>query len=217
MTVPARTATQVFSRSLSVAGLTPASSLECSPLILVRDSEIALARKVAASTARRWRLVDRDDLTSALLLWLFEHAEQVERYRNEAAEPKLYVALRREAAKWCAKETREVTGQPLDYHDEYTSEQVVRAMPYVFEDTPVTTARDADNVDDHSSALAIMTDFKNAYRDQPADVKEILALRFRDGLTEQQIAELTGASQPTVHRRVKRAVERVRRTLCGTP
>lgn len=189
---------------------------------MILDNEIVLAKKVAATTARRWRHVDLEDVTSELVLWLFEHEEQVERYRDEDAEGKLFVALRREAAKWCARETREATGQPLDYHSEYSFDQVRRALPYVFEDTPQTvvpvhpeTDMPLSSVDPGGDGLAIMTDLKNAYRDQPAEVRMILAMRFRDGLTEAQIAVLLGASQPTVSRRIVRAVERVRATLCG--
>ena len=193
--------------------LTRASLLECWALIL--DNEVTLARKVAASTARKWRNVDRDDLTSELILWLYEHADHVARYRD-GAEPALYVALRREASKWCARETREVTGRPLDYGAEYTTEQVERALPYVWEETPATLARDGVNVSAHSEALAVMSDFKNAYNDQPSEVQQILTLRYRDGLTTRDIASLLGVSHVSVAKRLKRAVERVRRTLCGS-
>lgn len=187
---------------------------------MILDSEVLLAKKIATTTAKKWRHVEREDLASELVLWLFEHEDQVVRYRDEEAEGKLFVALRREAAKRCARETRERTGEPLDYHAKYSFDQIKRALPYVFEDTPVTvvpthpgTGAPIGDVQPGGEALVVMTDIKNAYRDQPAEVRLVLALRFRDGLTEHQIATMLGASQPTISRRIQRAIDRIRVSL----
>jgi RNA polymerase sigma factor (sigma-70 family) len=180
---------------------------------MITEQELTLAKKVAASTARKWRHVNREDLTQELTLWLFEHEAQVERYRAEDADGKLFVALRREAAKWAARETRAVTGKTLEADYEYSVEQVRRAMPFVFEDIPQTVTE--DGTVEHSRALMVMTDFKNAFRDQPVDVQAVLTAHYRDGLTEAELARRFGVSQPTVNRRLKRAVERVWRTLNG--
>jgi RNA polymerase sigma factor (sigma-70 family) len=200
--------------------MTPVNILELYPLI--SDQELVLAKKVAYKTAQKWNRIEGEDLASELTLWLFENAEQVERYRDEdGGEGKLFVALRREASKYCARETRERTGQPLDYHSEYTLLQVERALPFVFEDMPSQavhvnpyTGEALSPVGD-GTAQAVMADMKGAYADLPREVQLVLALRFRDGLTEAQIGELTGMSQQAAHKRIKRAVARMRDGLCA--
>ena len=198
--------------------MTPVNILELYPLI--SDQELILAKKVAYKTAQKWNRIEGEDLASELTLWLFENAVQVERYRDEdGGEGKLFVALRREASKYCARETRERTGQPLDYHSEYSLSQIERALPFVFEEMPSQavavnpyTGEALSPIGD-GTAQAVMSDMKGAYADLPREVKLVLALRFRDGLTEAQIGELTGMSQQAAHKRIKRAVARMRDAL----
>lgn len=195
--------------------MTHANILELSQLI--SDHELTLAKKVAYKTAQRWNYIEGEDLASELTLWLFENSEQVGRYRSdEGGEGKLFVALRRQASKYCARETRERTGQPLDYHAEYSLDQVERALPYVFEDTPQSVV----TVDPHTGepigtssnglAQAVMADIKGAFADLPKEVQLVLSLKFRDGLTYSEIASLTDTSIASAQRRVKRAVVRMR-------
>jgi len=191
----------------------------------VVDNELTLARRLAFKTAQKWTAVEADDLASELTLWLFENADAVERYRaEEGGEGKLYVALRRHASRYCAREQAARTGAPLDHDAEYTTAQVERAMPFVFEDfvqssvvvDPNTGAPLSSNyAGDYGVATAVLMDLRGAYADMPQEVKLVLALRFRDGLTYTEIADLTGCTKRTAIRRVSRAVQRVRDHLCG--
>lgn len=190
------------------------------------DHELTLARRLAYKTAQKWPAVEAEDLSSELTLWLFENREAVARYREEeGGEGKLYVALRRHASKICAKEQTIRSGAPLDHDAEYTVGQVERAMPFVFEDVVQSSvAVDPSNgalvggstySGDYGVAMAVLMDMRGAYADMPPEVKLVLALRFRDGLTYDEIADLTGCSKRTAIRRVARAVQRVRDHLCG--
>lgn len=203
-----------------MANTTHANTLELSQLI--SEHELTLAKKVAYKTAQRWSYVEGDDLAQELILWLFENEKKVTDYRTEeGGEGKLFVALRREASKYCAKETRERTGQPFDYHAEYSIAQIERAMPFVFEDMPSQAVQvnpytgEALSPIGDGTAQAVMADMKGAYTDLPKEVQLVLAMRFRDGLTEAQIGELTGMSQQAAHNRVKRAVAKMRDALCS--
>ena len=190
------------------------------------DNELTLARRLAYKTAQKWPAVEAEDLASELTLWLFENREAVSRYRDEdGGEGKLYVALRRHASRICAREQAVRSGAPLDHDAEYTVAQIERAMPFVFEDViqslvsvdPTTGAPvgGASYSGDYGVAMAVLMDLRGAYADMPPEVKLVLALRFRDGLTYDEIADLTGCSKRTAIRRVSRAVQRVRDHLCG--
>lgn len=183
----------------------------------INDRELSLARKVAYKTASKWSMVDVEDLASELILWLFEHEETVERYRaEEFGEPKLFVALRRRASKYCVREQEARTGSPLFDADPYTVEQVERALPFIWEDIPQTVLPEFSSVPhSHGLALAIITDLRGAFQDMPEQVRETLTLRFRDGLTFTEMGRLTGISGEAAKKRVTRAVRRVRDRLSG--
>lgn len=192
----------------------------------ITEAELTLAQRLAHRTAQKWTAVEAEDLASDLTLWLFENADAVARYRDEeGGEGKLYVALRRHASKYCAKEQAVRSGAPLDHDAEYTTAQIERALPFVFEDfvqstvhvDPSTGAPLTGSVyaGDYGVAMAVLMDLRGAYADMPHEVKLVLALRFRDGLTYNEIADLTGCTKRTAIRRVARAVQRVRDHLCG--
>lgn len=188
---------------------------------MILDSELDLARKIARRWSDKWRLVEYDDLASTLVLWLFENEETVERYRfEEFGEGKLFVTLRRQASKYCAREQSERQGGPLDIDAPYTVGQIERALPYIFEDVPQSTYATVGNYapsysGTHSEALAIITDLRGAYLDQPDEVQETVALRFRDGMSYTEIGRLTGTTRQAATARVTRAVARLHSYLAS--
>lgn len=177
--------------------------------------ELTLARKIAYRIGSKWGGVDVEDVTSELILWLYDNEATVDRYREEdGGEGKLYVSLRRAASKYCAKEQAQVNGAPLE--DEYSLSVIERAMPFVFEDVPQTTIRvnpyngaPVDTLYDSGNALALLTDIKSAYVDMPYEVRHVLALRFRDGLSYQEIGDILGITDRGAKARVSRGVFRV--------
>jgi DNA-directed RNA polymerase specialized sigma24 family protein len=56
---------------------------------------------------------------------------------------------------------------------------------------------------------------QRAVRRLPARHRTVLCLRFADGLSERQVAEVLGCSVSTVHRLTARGVHRVRRQLAA--
>lgn len=187
--------------------------------VSINERELTLARKVAYRVASKWSMVDVEDLASELILWLFEHEATVARYRfEEFGEPKLFVALRRTASKYCVKEQESRTGAPLFDDDPYTIGQVERGLPFIFEDIPQTVLPEFGGESYKGSpgmALVILTDLRGAFQDMPEQVRETLTLRFRDGLTFADMGRLTGISGEAAKKRVTRAVRRLRDRLSG--
>lgn len=182
------------------------------------ERELHLARSVARKAASKWTLAEEDDLASELTLWLIEHLPVVERYRADPqGEGRLFVALRRRATKWCAREQVIRSGGQLVDDEPYTLDQVERALPFIFEDVPQTTLHDGTGFDGaHGQALVILTDLKGAFQDMPEQVRETIVLRFRDGLSYTDMGRLTGISSEASKKRVQRAVMRMRERLSGT-
>lgn len=191
---------------------------------MIVEKELAMARRIGYRIGSRWSAIEIEDVQSELVLWLFENAETVERYREEeGGEGKLYLALRRKAAKYCAREQAARSGAPIDHDAEYTIEQIERAMPFLFEDTPVSLAIEdprsgapiGNMQSEYGLGMAILMDLRGAFRDMPRSIQEILEMRFRAGLSYDEIAQVEGTVRRTAQRRVERALTRMRDHVCG--
>lgn len=189
---------------------------------MILDDELILAKRISVSVGSKWSAVEIDDLTSELILWLYAHADTVKRYRLEdGGRGKLFVALRRTAGRYCVKAQEARTGGPLETDAPYSTAQIERAMPYIFESVPETTVFEQYGKPvgvypaDRGKVRAILLDISMAYDALPPEHKTVLTLRFRDGLTYTDIGALTGVSDVAARGRVIRALERVRDYLSG--
>ena len=190
---------------------------------ILTDGEMEMARRIGRRVAAKWSAAEQDDVVSELYLWLVEHKDVVERYRDDPyGEQKLFVALRRRASKYAYREQLVRAGGKLADDDSlYTIEQIERALPFIFEEIPQTVAY--ENPDTGASnyqgspnrALHIILDLQIAVADLPEPVRETIILRFRDGLTNKQIGDLTGVSQEAARKRVHSAVRRVKESLAS--
>lgn len=191
--------------------------------IHLEPNELKLAEKVAYRIGSRWSAVEVDDLTSHLYLWLVTNVKNVERWRGEdAGEGKLYVSLRREAAKYSAKEQAARVGRPIAVGNFYTADLLDRALPYVFEDTPQTTALEnpvtgqAQSVGSQfDRAVTIMADIRGAFYGLNPEIRRVLEWRYRDGLTFEEIGDLRNVTKDGAKKQVERAVSRLVDALAG--
>lgn len=188
------------------------------------ENELSLTSKIGRKMATKWTAVESDDLVSHLTLWLCENYATVERYRTEeGGEAKLFVSLRREAGRFCAKEQAQRTGAPLDHDAAYSVEQIERILPFVFEDLPSQSVAENPHTGvplskpDHEqfeTAIAMALDVRSAYHDLPAEIREVLIMRYRDNMSYEEIGSLTGMTDRGAQKRVLRAVVRLRDALC---
>jgi RNA polymerase sigma factor (sigma-70 family) len=154
-----------------------------------------------------------------------ENGKTMDRWRDEpGGEAKLFVTLRREAAKFCAHEQQVQVGRPIRQENFYSIGMLTRALPYVFEEVPVSTAMEnpvtgqtyaTGSSADFGNAVAIMADIQGAFYGLNREIREVLELRFRDGLTYDEIGELAGISKVGAKKRVDRAIERLHDALSG--
>ena len=187
------------------------------------NTEMTLESKVAHRIGSRWSMVETEDLESHLFLWMLENKNTLIRWRDEDGDNgKLYVSLRREAAKFCAKEHAARVGQPIITDNFYTPDMVRRALPYIFESVPQTIVVEnpvtlaAQSIpSDPNLGLLIITDIRQQFYGLNRDVRDILAWRFRDGLTLEEIAELKDMSKQGARKAVDRALNRLVDALAG--
>ena len=187
---------------------------------MISEDELELARRIARFVAGKWSAADVEDVSSELILWLYEHADQVENYRD-GGEGKLVTALKRVANRYCAREQREANGAPLDRDDAYSLEQVATALPFVFHGEVEHTVRDVDGIAteslpaEYGLARAIVTDLKIGLEALPEESVTVLILRYRDDLQYKTIGRLYGITTQGAHKRVKLALTQLRDVLSG--
>jgi DNA-directed RNA polymerase specialized sigma24 family protein len=180
-----------------------------------------LAGRVAARVGSKWRGVEIDDVTGHLYLWLVENRASVRRWREEqGGEGKLFVSLRREAARYCAKEQEARINRRLNESPAYPVEVLSRALPYIFEEWPSSEARvnptTGEPIGEPSTggmALAILADISAGYFGLPAEMRTVLAWRYRDGLTFEEIGDLASMTRDGAKKRVERALRRLSENL----
>jgi RNA polymerase sigma factor (sigma-70 family) len=170
------------------------------------STELTVAKQVARQVGNRWSLVDNEDVQQELLLWICEHPTQCERWRElENGKAVLATSLRRIAVKYCAKETATRQGRSMERDNFYTPEVVARALPFLFEDWPVTkvrqdpqTGRPIERQFHSNDALAILADLQRAFNSLPPQNRLVLEMRFQEDLTIQQIGKRLGITHQSV-------------------
>jgi len=183
--------------------------------------ELSTARQMAWQVGRRWPSVELDDLRQHLLLWVLEHGEQVERFRTkENAHAALAISLKREALRYCTKESAARQGKSVDRDNFYTEEVVSRALPFLFQAWPEThvrenptTGRAMDKPFNSGDALAIMADIQSAFRKLPPQTQMVLELRFREDLTLDEVGRRLEISNQAVDQTVAKAVKQMSESL----
>lgn len=191
----------------------------------LKAEELKTAEKIAWRIGSKWSAVEIEDLQQHLYLWLIDHFKTVARYREEPkGGGKLYVALKREALKYCTRETAQAVGQPLDRGNFYNTDMLERALPFIFEAWPETQVRQnphtgqaLDRPVEYGNALAIMADISGAFYGLPKDMVEVLEWRFRDGLTLEEIGDLRAMSKIGARDLVARCLKRLADKLSGEP
>lgn len=187
--------------------------------------EIALAERVGGSIASRWRLVEADDVKSQLKLWLFENEHFVDLYRETVGgEAKLIVALKREANKFAAAEQQARLGRPMRADNLYTPERLAIILPFIFDEWPQSVVPEnpvtgqtyaSSNPQDYGNAVAILADVSAAFHGLSKKTRDLLKLRFQDGLTFSELAEFFEISQPAAKKRVDVALKLLSDSLAG--
>jgi len=189
--------------------------------IELTPTEYAVARAVAYRISRNWSAVQAEDVQQHLLLWMVEHFDRVQGFRElDYQEAMLNVALRRVAASFSAGEQEKAFGAPLVTGYSYDLPVIREALKLMFHSPDFNQARvdpvtDAplDVPRDDSLPQAILTDIRGAYQDMPDTFKEVLSYHFDYDLPLDTIGKLYGISRSAAKKRIDRALRRIQARL----
>lgn len=179
----------------------------------VREFELNTAGKVANKVGRQWERIEIEDLYSHLVLWLYTHSKRVQAGDRETYPGRLWSELKREAIRYCAKETAQNIGQPINLDRVYTINRVRRALPFIFEAPPINQAvvdpSNGRTVSHHTNGDAhdLLIDVYEAFRRLTSAQRELIRLKYRDGLSWAEIAEITASTVGATKMRMDRAIK----------
>jgi RNA polymerase sigma factor (sigma-70 family) len=177
---------------------------------MLTQDEIEIADKVGRYYSSRWKLVERDDLTSHLYLWMAERdANQLQRWREEGSTSgKLYKSLKRVANEYCKAETSKTVNRDIYENNSYTIEIIKNTLPFVFYSPDV---EDPIN----SKALLIIEDVSSAFYGLSPDDREVITLRYREEMSHEEMAKMFGVTVDAASQRLHRALTRLLNALSG--
>ena len=186
----------------------------------ITDKELALAKKVAYNTSRKWSDIETEELEAELYLWLCENYKYVERYRTEDhGQAKLRTALSRYATQHCVKEQERINGQKMkDKWAIISKEQLKTALPYVWEQLPTMSAQvhpatgapiHKDTTEQLDEAVAVLIDIRQHITRLSDRQQLLLQLRYYYGYTPQEIADKLNITKHQAWKRGSEALDKL--------
>lgn len=182
---------------------------------VITNTELTLAKQIGWQVGRRWPSVEIEDLRSHLTLWLFEHTDQVERFRSrEGGKAQLALSLKREALRYCTKEAAARQGKSVERDNFYTADVVERGLPFLFEAGFETSVRQDPNTGrvverrfDSGDARAIISDLQRAFQSLPPQNQIVLEMRYREDLTLEDIGKRLGMAAKNILQNVNKSIQ----------
>jgi DNA-directed RNA polymerase specialized sigma24 family protein len=193
-------------------------------LQLVTQAETNVAKNLARRMAGKWALVEMEDLESVLILWLYENAHVVSRYRQEPdGTLKLITALKRKAVQFCTSEQQERSGAALDSGSRYSLQQIERALTAMFASTvsqgvkvDPRTGQAVESWDPSlDDARTMVLDVKLAYLKLDPESQMPLVWKYEQECTYRDLALFMGMSAPGARKKVRKILREIQVMLDG--
>lgn len=186
---------------------------------------------VARSTARRFSMVDWEDVAQELRVWWLKNHVRIGRYLAEDAEDsakpgtkKLMRALSLEASGYCQVEkARHLGYRPEDlffYTTGALRELLVMALDYecwlqLGQTGDGEGGRSVGSPAEGNNLVAVLSDVRRGLDLLNDSDRDLLVALYRDAFSEQELAERAGLTAEAINKRHDRALMRLRDALGG--
>lgn len=193
------------------------------------ENELRVANGVARRINRIQRnLLEFDDIRSEIYVWMVDHHDKVERWRDEGkvGKSKLGTALYRAGMRWATRERAKLTKTQVQDHVFYSEAVLHELLPdvYDYDDWGITSYEDdtdgraVSRPGEGNTRLAMLVDIKFALESLPEDDQVLLQQRFADGgMDVQVLAVAYQAHESTIRRRVRNVLQKLSDRLGGEP
>lgn len=196
---------------------------------MITEQEYKLATQGAMSAWRSGRnLVERDDLIQEARLWMLEHADKLDTWKEQGRHGanKLRHACRQACLTVIAKERRRRSGLQAGDTFYYTPIMVKEIMANIFEidDWSNSSAigeqevKGASRPSEGNNRVAMIVDVRSAYFSLPQNDRNLLSDLYENGGMAHDIAAATwGVTERTIRRREERIIDKMVERLGGEP
>lgn len=188
------------------------------------DTAQAIAAVVARTVHKKYNTYfDLADVRQELTIWCLEHEKKVTQWltTDEHGDKKLSKTLYRQAEKYCRRRKAKSAGYMLQDEAYYPGSVITTLLPYVWADITPSQANDSEYVSSGSSPaeggnfIIQIFDVKSALEKLDPQDKLILQMKYYEGSTFGEIAEILEISDTTAHRRHEGALRRLSQVLGG--
>lgn len=187
-----------------------------------------LVAQVSYMFAKRYKIIDRDDIAQEIWMWFITHSSKMEEWSSlqKKDQTKLVSrSIQNAAIKYCEKEKARVVGYELSDLHYYDKNTIEMFLPYILSNDYELpdgmqldkTARATKDPSEGNGWLAIRADISTGFDRLPDNHKAILRLRFlNESRTYKQLGDSIGTSEDAVRKRVDRAIAALINKIGGT-
>lgn len=184
----------------------------------VPESALKMARAVAKRVAKSHRqIIPEDELTSVNYEWIASHRSDVEEWAdNPDMKNLLYTVMLRNCQQYVLNERTRSGGQASDQYF-YHMAVLETLLPDVWDVESWSSSSGSEEQEirhksmpsEGGSRMAMLADVSAAMRSLSTDEERALQLRYRHGLTLQEIADKDDVSAEAVRKRVVKATVKI--------
>jgi RNA polymerase sigma factor (sigma-70 family) len=201
----------------------------------IYDDYKTLVRTVAGQYAKRYHMVDRDDIEQELWMWFITHPKKTHEWiKFDPKEgDKLFArSLRNAAHDFCQKEKSKILGYSPDDNYYYDKTIVEQVLPYLLKsevsdeidliatldliqsDLSITNSS-GSNPAEHGNWIAYFSDISRAFNELPEDKQNLLRLRYMEDFGPGELATQLHITSDAARMKVSRALKTLINKLGG--
>jgi RNA polymerase sigma factor (sigma-70 family) len=184
----------------------------------IEDYE-SLVSYISNEYAKRYRMVDRQDIRQELWLWFATRPQKVkdwyENYQQKDRDKLISRSLRNAALKFCTKEKAKSAGYEVQDNFYYEPQIIEEFLPYILTDSymlpigvnDVNYKPDRNAVAESNTWLAVRADISGAFEALEERHQNVLRLRFTSlNTTLEDVGSELSISADAARKRVDRAI-----------
>lgn len=192
------------------------------------DNYGGLVSYISNEYAKRYRMLDADDIKQELWVWFMTHVNKLNDWETNHSEKDrnklINRSLRNAAQKYCTKEKAKVIGYEIQDLFYYEPQIIEEFLPYILTDSyfiplgvnDVNYKPDRNVVSEGNTWLAVRADISQAFEVIPERHQNVLRLRFGSLSTSlEDVGNELNISADAARKRVDRAMKALIEELGG--
>jgi DNA-directed RNA polymerase specialized sigma24 family protein len=185
----------------------------------------ATAAYIANYLRRSFPMVERDDIVSEIMVWVYGHGEKIEQWAEEGdhGSHKLHKSMRHAGLKYCQDEKAALLGYRPEDNYYYELGLIKDTLGRIWDEEAWTTPPQPMEqikvkhhaVSEGNNYATTLCDVSRVVAQLESTERYLLELHYRDGYTVSEIAALADTTRAAIEGRLARLVKKLQRMLGG--